>query len=758
MSRMARSGARSRTSSTASSPRPGLAHDLVALLLEGLLEVEADDGLVFGDDDAGGHGGILSRFGGGSGLGSRPGGGRAARPGSARAWRCSSSTSARCRCMASAWRWASWCSRSASGVSDTSARSRASSASRRGGRAARRTRPARSRSCLRRVATSEGGARRGTGTSAAGDSLGSRPGAAPPDRRHARPSWPLAPAAVAGCGGGSGADGACGPITREALDPAFLVHVLGDDERRVHLRPADLGPPPAVPAGGPGVVDEPLSRARPGRASSSAATCCSSTGPTSPPTSWPSSRPWPATGVVVAPNPDLAEPGGGHGLAVQAHLRRGRRRRAAGVRRRAARQGPRRRGPAAVATDAWGIDDGWSDTDGRWQRRRAGPRTTPLRAAMGGDPTATARRRGRGRRGPRRRATPLLGPAPPRPRGRHRRRRRRPSCPPDLPLGPPRRSVRDDGGARPRSLRRPRPLPPARRACAPGALAVQVPTARSRGSWGIGDLADVRGARRLGGRRGRRRARAQPAARAHPRRPDPGQPVLPVEPALAQPAAAPGRRGARRRRRPGGRAAAAAAARRLLAEPVVDRDRVLGAPARGARAPLGDRAGRDADRGSAAWRAEQGAALEGWARYCALAEVARPGWPRWPAELRHPDAAGGGAARARRAGRPRRLPRLAAAPRRRPAGRRRRARRACASSRTSPSAPTPTAPTPGCCQDLLALGRQHRRAARRVRSPTARLGAAAVRAVAAARRAATARSPSCSARRWPAAAACASTT
>ena len=39
-----------------------------------------------------------------------------------------SMTSARCRCMASAWRWASWCSRSASGVSDTSERRRASSA------------------------------------------------------------------------------------------------------------------------------------------------------------------------------------------------------------------------------------------------------------------------------------------------------------------------------------------------------------------------------------------------------------------------------------------------------------------------------------------------------------------------------------------------------------------------------------------------------------------------------------------------------
>jgi hypothetical protein len=33
---------------------------------------------------------------------------------------------------------------------------------------------------------------------------------------------------VAGCGD-SGGDGACGPITREALDPSYLVHVLGDE-------------------------------------------------------------------------------------------------------------------------------------------------------------------------------------------------------------------------------------------------------------------------------------------------------------------------------------------------------------------------------------------------------------------------------------------------------------------------------------------------------------------------------------------------
>jgi hypothetical protein len=37
----------------------------------------------------------------------------------------------------------------------------------------------------------------------------------------------LAPA-VAGCGGG-GSSAACGPIRREPLDKAFLVHVLGSD-------------------------------------------------------------------------------------------------------------------------------------------------------------------------------------------------------------------------------------------------------------------------------------------------------------------------------------------------------------------------------------------------------------------------------------------------------------------------------------------------------------------------------------------------
>ena len=52
MSRIARSGRSSRTSSIASSPRPVSPDDLVALFFEDLLEVEADDRLVLGDHDA----------------------------------------------------------------------------------------------------------------------------------------------------------------------------------------------------------------------------------------------------------------------------------------------------------------------------------------------------------------------------------------------------------------------------------------------------------------------------------------------------------------------------------------------------------------------------------------------------------------------------------------------------------------------------------------------------------------------------------
>lgn len=66
----------------------------------------------------------------------------------------------------------------------------------------------------------------------------------------------LLPALVA-CGPGS--DGACGPITREALDPQFLLHVLGDAEVEYTSDPPTSGPHQATPPVS-GVLEEPLPR------------------------------------------------------------------------------------------------------------------------------------------------------------------------------------------------------------------------------------------------------------------------------------------------------------------------------------------------------------------------------------------------------------------------------------------------------------------------------------------------------------------
>lgn len=62
------------------------------------------------------------------------------------------------------------------------------------------------------------------------------------------------------CGGDDSDDAACGPITREALDSSYLVHVLGDDTDVEYTSdPPTSGPHQAGPAGG-GSLDEPISR------------------------------------------------------------------------------------------------------------------------------------------------------------------------------------------------------------------------------------------------------------------------------------------------------------------------------------------------------------------------------------------------------------------------------------------------------------------------------------------------------------------
>jgi hypothetical protein len=65
---------------------------------------------------------------------------------------------------------------------------------------------------------------------------------------------------VGACSGGSGGETGCGPTTREALDPAYLVHVLEDaGDLEYTSDPPTSGPHQAGPAVS-GVVDDPLTR------------------------------------------------------------------------------------------------------------------------------------------------------------------------------------------------------------------------------------------------------------------------------------------------------------------------------------------------------------------------------------------------------------------------------------------------------------------------------------------------------------------
>lgn len=65
---------------------------------------------------------------------------------------------------------------------------------------------------------------------------------------------------VAGCGSSDEGEDACGPILREALDSAYLVHVLGTDtDVEYSSDPPTSGPhQPSPPADG--ALDEPLTR------------------------------------------------------------------------------------------------------------------------------------------------------------------------------------------------------------------------------------------------------------------------------------------------------------------------------------------------------------------------------------------------------------------------------------------------------------------------------------------------------------------
>ena len=206
------------------------------------------------------------------------------------------------------------------------------------------------------------------------------------------------------------------------------------------------------------------------------------------------------------------------------------------------------------------------------------------------------------------------------------------AAPPDLPIGYHRFAPAGSGG------------PPALVIASPGACflpddlrtwgwAVQLYASRSRDSWGIGDLADLRtiGAwtRELGG--GALMINpltaAAPAAHTEP------SPYYPSSRRFRSPLYL------RIEEVPGAREAGdeigrlGAEARALNAERRIDRDRVLALKVR-ALELLWSRFGGDASFDQ--YRREVGGALEEFAAYCTLAERHGKDWRAWPAALRHP--------------------------------------------------------------------------------------------------------------------------
>lgn len=276
---------------------------------------------------------------------------------------------------------------------------------------------------------------------------------------------------------------------------------------------------------------------------------------------------------------------------------------------------------------AWGIDPGYSAIGGRWVPAPATTEAAILEAmgASGDEP------------GP----SPVLvvaaGEERPLPGGDHRieleeggERRCQGTLPPDLPTGY-HTLCSGDGGAHRLIVTPPTcHLPPPLRAWA---LAVQLYSARSHRSWGIGDLGDLRLLAGWARDRGGTALLVSPLHAADP--------VLPQEPSPYYPSSRlyrnplylcvetiPG--ASRLGERLDG---LARAGRALNGERRIDRDRVFTLKDTALR-EIFDSRPQDAE--FDAWRNGEGTPLEAFATYCALAHSQGSRWREWPAGLRHP--------------------------------------------------------------------------------------------------------------------------
>jgi 4-alpha-glucanotransferase len=285
-----------------------------------------------------------------------------------------------------------------------------------------------------------------------------------------------------------------------------------------------------------------------------------------------------------------------------------------------------------MATDAWGVDDGYWDASGQWHT--TSPETVAaLREAMGGGATAEMPPDGpaawvvhAGQ------AEPLLGPCELALEDGSELRAER-ELPPDLPVGY--HELRPlDGGPVTRLIVTPGRchLPDDLRAWL---FTVQLPACRSAASWGIGDLADLGSIGAWSAERGAGMLGVSPLHAPRPVGRVEASPYSPssrrwFNPLLLRIEELPGAGGATVE-------ALGAQARALNAGPVVDRDAVW-ALKRRALEHLWDALGPDLR--FERWRVEMGGELEAYARFCALAEHHGSAWRDWPSEHRHPSAAG----------------------------------------------------------------------------------------------------------------------
>ncbi len=169
-------------------------------------------------------------------------------------------------------------------------------------------------------------------------------------------------------------------------------------------------------------------------------------------------------------------------------------------------------------------------------------------------------------------------------------------------------------------------------------FAAQVYAARSRGSWGIGDLVDLarlgRWTRRLGGGV----VMVNPFCAATPVPPIEPSPYYPSSRRFANPIflrveEVPGWDDLDARRRE----QLAGAGQALNARRLIDRDAIFRLKMEALEAIF---AGFEGETGFDWYRSGQGQALTDFATYCALAERHGKDWRRWPAEVRRADSAG----------------------------------------------------------------------------------------------------------------------